>query len=90
MNKLAKILVLGLAALMIFSGCSNDSKNSAANGENQEVMRFSVTLPTYGVDNPNSLVGKEWHKRMEAYMGKRWKLNITIFRLPSMTRRSNS
>ncbi|KWX70488.1 extracellular solute-binding protein [Paenibacillus jilunlii] len=74
MNKLAKILILGLAALMIFSGCSNASKNSAANGENQEVMRFSVTLPTYGVDNPNSLVGKEWHKRMEAYMGKKVKI----------------
>ncbi|MEK5238981.1 extracellular solute-binding protein [Paenibacillus sp. FSL L8-0470] len=81
MNKLAKILVLGLAALMIFSGCSNDSKNSAANGENQEVMRFSVTLPTYGVDNPNSLVGKEWHKRMEAYMGK--KVEIEYNYIPS-------
>ncbi|WP_438492176.1 extracellular solute-binding protein [Paenibacillus sp. IHBB 3054] len=81
MNKLAKILILGLAALMIFSGCSNDSKNSAANGENQEVMRFSVTLPTYGVDNPNSLVGKEWHKRMEAYMGK--KVEIEYNYIPS-------
>ncbi|MEK8215414.1 extracellular solute-binding protein [Paenibacillus sp. FSL L8-0463] len=81
MNKLAKILVLGLAALMIFSGCSNDSKNSAVNGENQEVMRFSVTLPTYGVDNPNSLVGKEWHKRMEAYMGK--KVEIEYNYIPS-------
>lgn len=81
MNKLAKTLVLGLAALMIVSGCSNDSKNSAANGENQEVMRFSVTLPTYGVDNPNSLVGKEWHKRMEAYMGK--KVEIEYNYIPS-------
>ncbi|MEK5030821.1 extracellular solute-binding protein [Paenibacillus sp. FSL R7-0302] len=81
MNKLAKILVLGLAALMIVSGCSNESKNSATDGGNQEVMRFSVTLPTYGVDNPNSLVGKEWHKRMEAYMGK--KVEIDYNYIPS-------
>ncbi|MGG3311128.1 extracellular solute-binding protein [Paenibacillus lautus] len=71
MNKLAKMLVLGLIALMVFSGCSNDSKKSDTHEENQEVLRFSVTLPANGVDNPNSLVGKEWHKRMEAYMGKK-------------------
>ncbi|MFE4713289.1 extracellular solute-binding protein [Paenibacillus sp. NPDC056722] len=71
MNKLAKMLVLGLVMLMIFSGCSNNSKNSVSNEDNQEVVRFSVTLPASGVDNPNSLVGKEWHKSMEAYMGKK-------------------
>ncbi|QUL53344.1 extracellular solute-binding protein [Paenibacillus tritici] len=81
MSKLARILVLGLAALMIVSGCSNESKNSATDEENQDVMRFSVTLPTYGVDNPNSLVGKEWHKRMEAYMGK--KVEIDYNYIPS-------
>lgn len=81
MNKLAKMLILGLAALMVFSGCSKDSKNSAAKGDNQEVVRFSVTLPASGVDNPNSLVGKEWHKRMEAYMGK--KVEIKYNYIPS-------
>lgn len=34
-----------------------------------------------GVDNPNSLVGKEWHKRMEAYMGK--KVEIEYNYIPS-------
>ncbi len=81
MNKLAKILAMGLAALMVFSGCSSNSKNSAATGGDQEVMRFSVTLPASGVDNPNSLVGKEWHKRMEAYMGK--KVEIDYNYIPS-------
>ncbi|WP_410771330.1 extracellular solute-binding protein [Fontibacillus sp. BL9] len=83
MNKLAKMLILGLAALMVFSGCSKDSKNSAAKGDDQgqEVVRFSVTLPASGVDNPNSLVGKEWHKRMEAYMGK--KVEIKYNYIPS-------
>jgi putative aldouronate transport system substrate-binding protein len=81
MNKLAKTLVLGLALLMVFSGCSNNSKKSDINEENQEVMRFSVTLPANGVDNPNSLVGKEWHKRMEAYMGK--KVEIEYNYIPS-------
>lgn len=81
MNKLAKMLVLGLALLMVFSGCSNNSKTSDTHEENQEVMRFSVTLPANGVDNPNSLVGKEWHKRMEAYMGK--KVEIEYNYIPS-------
>ncbi|WP_127593280.1 ABC transporter substrate-binding protein [Paenibacillus lautus] len=81
MNKLAKMLVLGLALLMVFSGCSNDSETSDTHEENQEVMRFSVTLPANGVDNPNSLVGKEWHKRMEAYMGK--KVEIEYNYIPS-------
>lgn len=81
MNKLAKMLVLGLALLMVFSGCSSNSKKSDTNEENQEVMRFSVTLPANGVDNPNSLVGKEWHKRMEAYMGK--KVEIEYNYIPS-------
>ncbi|RCX18620.1 putative aldouronate transport system substrate-binding protein [Fontibacillus phaseoli] len=83
MNKLAKMLILGLAALMVFSGCSKDSKNSAAKGndQGQEVVRFSVTLPASGVDNPNSMVGKEWHKRMEAYMGK--KVEIKYNYIPS-------
>lgn len=81
MNKLAKMLVLGLIALMVFSGCSNDSKKSDTHEENQEVLRFSVTLPANGVDNPNSLVGKEWHKRMEAYMGK--KVEIKYNYIPS-------
>ncbi|MBT2761276.1 extracellular solute-binding protein [Paenibacillus sp. ISL-20] len=81
MNKLAKMLVLGLIALMVFSGCSNDSKKSVTDEDNQEVMRFSVTLPANGVDNPNSLVGKEWHKRMEAYMGK--KIEIKYNYIPS-------
>ncbi|WP_194541113.1 extracellular solute-binding protein [Paenibacillus sp. FSL W7-1279] len=81
MNKLAKKLVLGLSLLMVFSGCSNNSKNTDTHEENQEVMRFSVTLPANGVDNPNSLVGKEWHKRMEAYMGK--KVEIEYNYIPS-------
>lgn len=81
MNKLAKMLVLGLALLMVFSGCSNNSKKTDTHEENQEVMRFSVTLPANGVDNPNSLVGKEWHKRMEAYMGK--KVEIEYNYIPS-------
>ncbi|MEC0206422.1 extracellular solute-binding protein [Paenibacillus lautus] len=81
MNKLAKMLVLGLALLMVISGCSSNSKKSDTNEENQEVMRFSVTLPANGVDNPNSLVGKEWHKRMEAYMGK--KVEIEYNYIPS-------
>lgn len=81
MNKLAKMLVLGLALLMVFSGCSNNSKKTDTHEENQEVMRFSVTLPANGVDNPNSLVGKEWHNRMEAYMGK--KVEIEYNYIPS-------
>lgn len=81
MNKLAKMLVLGLTLLMVFSGCSNNSKKTDTHEENQEVMRFSVTLPANGVDNPNSLVGKEWHKRMEAYMGK--KVEIEYNYIPS-------
>lgn len=81
MNKLAKMLVLGLALLMVFSGCSNNSKKTDTHEENQEVMRFSVTLPANGVDNPNSLVGKEWHKSMEAYMGK--KVEIEYNYIPS-------
>lgn len=81
MNKLAKMLVLGLALLMVFSGCSNNSKKTDTHEEDQEVMRFSVTLPANGVDNPNSLVGKEWHKRMEAYMGK--KVEIEYNYIPS-------
>ncbi|GIP51277.1 ABC transporter substrate-binding protein [Paenibacillus vini] len=83
MNKLAKMLILGLATLMVFSGCSKDSKNYADKGDDQgqEVVRFSVTLPASGVDNPNSLVGKEWHKRMEAYMGK--KVEIKYNYIPS-------
>ncbi|MGG4107528.1 extracellular solute-binding protein [Paenibacillus lautus] len=81
MNKLAKMLVLGLIALMVFSGCSNDSKKSDTHEENQKVLHFSVTLPANGVDNPNSLVGKEWHKRMEAYMGK--KVEIKYNYIPS-------
>lgn len=81
MNKLAKMLVLGLALLMVFSGCSTNSKKTDTHEENQEVMRFSVTLPANGVDNPNSLVGKEWHKRMEAYMGK--KVEIEYNYIPS-------
>lgn len=81
MNKLAKVLILVLAMLTVMSGCSNDSGNSAATGDGQEVMRFSVTLPASGVDNPNSLVGKEWHKRMEAYMGK--KVEISYNYIPS-------
>lgn len=81
MNKLAKMLVLGLALLMVFSGCSNNSKKTDTHEEDQEVMRFSVTLPANGVDNPNSLVGKEWHKSMEAYMGK--KVEIEYNYIPS-------
>lgn len=81
MNKLAKMLVLGLALLMVFSGCSSNSKKTDTHEEDQEVMRFSVTLPANGVDNPNSLVGKEWHKRMEAYMGK--KVEIEYNYIPS-------
>jgi len=81
MNKLAKMFVLGLVVLMVFSACSNKSGNSVADEDNQDVMRFSVTLPANGVDNPNSLVGKEWHKRMEAYMGK--KVEIKYNYIPS-------
>lgn len=84
MSKLAKMLVLGLSVLLIFSGCSNSSKsskNSEGDGDNQEVMRFSATLSSNGVDNPNSLVGKEWHKQMEAYMGK--KVEIKYNYIPS-------
>lgn len=81
MNKLLKLLVVGLAVLMVFSGCSKQSEKPMTDGENQEVMRFSVTLPANGVDNPNSLVGKEWHKRMEAYMGK--KVEIEYNYIPS-------
>ena len=81
MNKLSKMLVLGLALLMVISGCSDNTNKSVNDEENQEVMRFSVTLPTNGVDNPNSLVGKEWHKRMEAYMGK--KVEIKYNYIPS-------
>lgn len=72
MNKWTKMLVLGLALLMVITACSNDPKTSEPKeGDKEEVIRFSVTLPSNGVDNPNSLVGKEWHKRMEAYMGKK-------------------
>lgn len=81
MSKLAKMFVLGLAVLMVFSACSNKSGNSVADEDNQDVMRFSVTLPSNGVDNPNSLVGKEWQKRMEAYMGK--KVEIKYNYIPS-------
>ncbi|MDR9857376.1 extracellular solute-binding protein [Paenibacillus sp. VCA1] len=81
MSKLAKMFVLGLAVLMVFSACSNKSGNSVADEDDQDVMRFSVTLPSNGVDNPNSLVGKEWHKRMEAYMGK--KVEIKYNYIPS-------
>lgn len=81
MNKLAKMWVLGLAVLMVLSACSNKSENSDAKENTQDVMRFSVTLPASGVDNPNSLVGKEWHKRMEAYMGK--KVEIKYNYIPS-------
>ncbi|MGP0585326.1 extracellular solute-binding protein [Paenibacillus timonensis] len=81
MNKLTKMLVLGLVALLALSGCSKGPKNAATNEDGQEAIRFSVTLPTNGVDNPNSLVGKEWHKRMEAYMGK--KVEIEYNYIPS-------
>ncbi|WP_339819271.1 extracellular solute-binding protein [Paenibacillus sp. FSL R7-0216] len=81
MSKWMKVMVLGLVTLLALSGCSSGSKNAATNEDKQEVMRFSVTLPSNGVDNPNSMVGKEWHKRMEAYMGK--KVEIDYNYIPS-------
>ncbi|MBM6995706.1 extracellular solute-binding protein [Paenibacillus sp. DXFW5] len=81
MSKWMKVMVLGLVTLLALSGCSSGSKNVATNEDEQEVMRFSVTLPSNGVDNPNSMVGKEWHKRMEAYMGK--KVEIDYNYIPS-------
>ncbi|MUG87334.1 extracellular solute-binding protein [Paenibacillus timonensis] len=81
MSKWMKVMVLGLVTLLALSGCSSGSKNAATNEDEQEVMRFSVTLPSNGVDNPNSMVGKEWHKRMEAYMGK--KVEIDYNYIPS-------
>lgn len=81
MSKWMKVMVLGWVALLALSGCSSGSKNAAANEDEPEVMHFSVTLPSNGVDNPNSMVGQEWHKRMEAYMGK--KVEIEYNYIPS-------
>ncbi|MDO3411789.1 extracellular solute-binding protein [Saccharibacillus sp. CPCC 101409] len=78
--KPVKILLLALSLLLVFSGCSSKSSTDSA-ASDDDTIRFSVTLPSSGVDNPNSMVGKEWLKKMEEHMGK--KVEIKYNYIPS-------
>jgi len=91
MNKMAKTLSLVMAVTLAFAvtGCTTNNNNDPAqtdtkNGEKnskEETLSFTVALPSNGVDNESSMIGKEWLKQMEAYMGK--KINIKFNYIPS-------
>ncbi|MCC3371631.1 extracellular solute-binding protein [Cohnella sp. REN36] len=87
MKNKAKIASLAAASLLALavSGCQSsdqDADGSASPaGESGGTISFSVTLPSGGVDDVNSMVGKEWLKQMEAKMGK--KIDIKYNYIPS-------
>ncbi|GIO54965.1 extracellular solute-binding protein [Paenibacillus cineris] len=82
MVKKAKMLSLILACMLAFSvtACSKSDETSKDSADG-DTLSFSVTLPSSGVDNENSMIGKEWKKQMEAKLGK--KLNIKFNYIPS-------
>lgn len=91
MNRMVRALCLLMAVFMLAltaAGCtkstnepSGSATGSASENPDAEVLSFSVTLPSGGVDNENSLIGKEWLKQMEAKTGK--KLDIEFKYIPS-------
>lgn len=84
-------LLLASALALAVTGCTNNNTNQAPNETSStntgtdktdsKPLSFSVALPSNGVDNPNSMMGKEWQKEMEAYMGR--KVNIDFNYIPS-------
>lgn len=81
-----KTIIASLAVSMLalaLAGCQES--DSASSGGSAEAaggtLSFSVTLPSNGVDNVDSLVGQEWLKQMEAKMGK--KIDIKFNYIPS-------
>lgn len=85
MNKKARMLSLVMGTVLAFSvtGCNKTDKSSDVDSKeaNSGTVSFSATLSTDGVDNENSMIGKEWKKMMEAKMGK--KLDIKFNYIPS-------
>ncbi|MFD0716310.1 extracellular solute-binding protein [Paenibacillus sp. GCM10027626] len=78
------ILIVVLMLALVASGCTTSNKTPEGSKESKgaegETLSFSVTLPSNGVDDMNSMVGKEWLKQMEAKMGK--KLDIQFNYIP--------
>ncbi len=72
--KIISLLVV-FALVLLATGCTKSNKPSESNENSKEAsggtLSFTVTLPSNGVDNENSMVGKEWLKQMETKMGKK-------------------
>ncbi|GGD49220.1 extracellular solute-binding protein [Paenibacillus nasutitermitis] len=82
MIRRAKMLSLVMVCLLVFSASACTNNNEAADdSKDSDTLTFSVTLSSQGVDNENSLAGKEWKKQMEAKLGK--KLNIKFNYIPA-------
>ncbi|MBB6672964.1 extracellular solute-binding protein [Cohnella nanjingensis] len=87
MKNKAKIASLAAASLLALAvaGCQSSDQDADGSGspagESGGTISFSVTLPSGGVDDVNSMVGKEWLKQMEAKMGK--KIDIKYNYIPS-------
>jgi putative aldouronate transport system substrate-binding protein len=58
-----------------------EKADSSGNPTEGEPLTFSVTLPSEGVDNEHSMIGKEWLKLMEQKMGR--KIDIKFNYIPS-------
>ncbi|WP_258168140.1 hypothetical protein [Paenibacillus sp. AR247] len=88
MVKKAKMLSLILACMLAFSvtACSKSDETSKDSADG-DTLSFSVTLPSSGVDNENSMIGKEWKKQMEAKLGKKLNIKLIIFRHRNMTKK---
>jgi putative aldouronate transport system substrate-binding protein len=90
MKKMARTLCFLTAVFMLafaVAGCTNNTNKpsesvseSVSEKPTGGVLSFSATLPSNGVDNQNSLVGKEWLKQMDAKMGK--KMDIKFNYIP--------
>ena len=94
MSKWAKMMgLIALVAMLVVmttactsagkSGNNNSGENadSDPNVSDEKPLSFTVMLPAEGVDNENSMIGKEWLKLMEQKMGR--KLNIKFQYVPS-------
>ncbi|MBD2872066.1 extracellular solute-binding protein [Paenibacillus arenilitoris] len=85
MNKMTKKLSLIMAVTLAFAATGCTTNNEPAENESTATeggtLSFSVTLPSGGVDNENSMVGKEWKRVMEEKLGK--KLDIEYNYIPS-------
>ncbi|HBM80443.1 MAG: hypothetical protein QME45_09975 [Clostridiales bacterium] len=83
MKRFARLISLIITLALVFSmvSCNSTKETTDKTPKNTEPLSFTATLNSWGGDDANSMVQKEWLKQMETKMGR--KINIKFNYIPS-------